>query len=71
MNPFIHDVTRSYSTRLFLLKEAIPAFIFVFSPVDLCYLVLENNRPNDNVYGAVITTMVTARVHPVHLMNAD
>jgi len=26
---------------------------------------------NDNVYGAVIVTMVTVRVHPVHLMNAD
>jgi len=26
---------------------------------------------NDNVHGAVIVTMVTARVHPVHLMNAD
>jgi len=26
---------------------------------------------NDNVYGAVIVTVVTARVHPVHLMNAD
>jgi len=26
---------------------------------------------NDNVYGAVIVTMVTARVLPVHLMNAD
>ena len=26
---------------------------------------------NDNVYGAVLITMVTARVHPVHLMNAD
>ena len=26
---------------------------------------------NDNDYGAVIVTMVTARVHPVHLMNAD
>jgi len=26
---------------------------------------------NDNVYGAVIVTMVTARVHPVHVMNAD
>jgi len=26
---------------------------------------------NDIVYGAVIVTMVTARVHPVHLMNAD
>jgi len=25
---------------------------------------------NDNVYGAVIVTMVTARVHPVHMMNA-
>jgi len=26
---------------------------------------------NDNVYDAVIVTVVTARVHPVHLMNAD
>jgi len=26
---------------------------------------------NDNVYGAVLMTMVTAKVHPVHLMNAD
>ena len=26
---------------------------------------------NDNVYGAVLMTMVTARVHPVHLINAD
>ena len=25
----------------------------------------------DNVYGAVIMTKVIARVHPVHLMNAD
>jgi len=30
-----------------------------------------NNNNNDNVYGAVIMTMVTSRVHPVHLMNAD
>jgi len=26
---------------------------------------------NNNVYGPVLMTMVTARVHPVHLMNAD
>ena len=26
---------------------------------------------NDNVYGAVLMTTVTARVRPVHLMNAD
>jgi len=26
---------------------------------------------NDNVYGAVLMTKVTARVQPVHLMNAD
>jgi len=26
---------------------------------------------NDNVYGAVLMAMVTARVHAVHLMNAD
>jgi len=26
---------------------------------------------NDNVYGAVLMTMITARVPPFHLMNAD
>jgi len=26
---------------------------------------------NDNVYGAILMTVVTARVHPVHFMNAD
>ena len=26
---------------------------------------------NDNVYGDVLMTMVTARLHPVHLTNAD
>jgi len=30
-----------------------------------------NNNNHDNVYGAVIMTKVIARVHPVHLMNAD
>ena len=29
-----------------------------------------NNNNYDNVYGAVIMTVI-ARVHPVHLMNAD
>jgi len=29
-----------------------------------------NNNNYDNVYGAVIMTAI-ARVHPVHLMNAD
>jgi len=26
---------------------------------------------NDNVYGGILMTMVTARVHAVHLMNED
>jgi len=26
---------------------------------------------NNNVCGAILMTMVTARVHPVHLMTAD
>ena len=30
-----------------------------------------SNNSYDNVYGAVIMTKVIARVHPVHLMNAD
>jgi len=30
-----------------------------------------NNSNHHNVYGAVIMTKVIARVHPVHLMNAD
>ena len=30
-----------------------------------------NNNNHENVYGAVITTNVISRVHPVHLMNVD
>jgi len=30
-----------------------------------------NNNNYDSVYGTIIVTRVTARVHPVHLMNAD
>ena len=30
-----------------------------------------HNNNHDNVYGAVIVTKVIARVHPVHLTNAD
>jgi len=30
-----------------------------------------NNNNHDSVYSAVIMTKVTARVHPVHLMNVD
>jgi len=36
--------------------------------------ILNNNNLiiiQHNVYGAVLVTMVTVRVHPVHLMNAD
>jgi len=42
----------------------------------LADLFLNNNNNNNNnnydyVYGAIIMTKVIARVHPVHLMNAD
>jgi len=48
----------------------------VFNPENLYYLGYKNNNNNndnkyDNVYGAIIMTKVTARVHPVHLMNVD
>ena len=33
--------------------------------------VYNNNNSHDNVYGAVVMTKVSARVHPVHLMNVD
>ena len=42
-----------------------------------CTLLGETNKKiiriiiNDNVYDAVLMTMVTARRQPVHLMNAD
>jgi len=38
------------------------------------FTVLLNNNNNNNlddVYGAIIMTIVIARVHPVHLMNLD
>jgi len=41
------------------------------SETDLLHRTNNNNNNYDNVYGAVIMTKVIARVHPVHLMNAD
>jgi len=52
------------------------AFV-VFNPGDLYYLGYKKNNNNNknnnhvNVYGAVVMAKVIARVHPVHLMNAD
>jgi len=44
----------------------------VFLPAALCWWALKNNNnKHDNVYGAIIMTKVIARVHPLHLMNAD
>ena len=37
----------------------------------LLYHLHNNNNNHNNVYGAIIMTKVIARVHPVHLMNAD
>jgi len=43
------------------------------SVVDSVNLSVSNNNNNnyDGVYDAIIMTKVIARVHPVHLMNAD
>jgi len=30
-----------------------------------------NNNHHDSIYGAIAMIKVIARVHPVHLMNAD
>jgi len=54
------------------LQAEIFAFvIFVSSSVSQIQIIIIIIIINDNVYGAVLMTMVTARVHPVHLMNAD
>ena len=37
----------------------------------ICTNYNKNNNNYDNVHGAVIMTKVIARVHPVHVMNAD
>jgi len=45
-------------------KEKLQAVLYIIIIIIIIII-------NDNVYGAVLMTMVTARVHPVHLMNAD
>jgi len=58
--------TRSHSSLVLV--------FLVFNPGDLHYPGYKNttnNNNHDNVYGAVITTKVIARDHPVHLMNVD
>jgi len=39
--------------------------------VGLRVIIINNNNTHAIVYGAVIMTTAIARVHPVHLMNAD
>ena len=34
-------------------------------------IIINNNNSHDDVYGPVIMTKAIARVHPIHLMNAD
>jgi len=36
----------------------------------MCSTAMRSNNNNNNVYGAVLMTMVTAEVYPVHLTNA-
>jgi len=40
-------------------------------PLYLTSAYVPDNNNHDNVYGAIITIKVIARVQPVHLMNAD
>jgi len=46
-------------------------FPVIFNRSACSQVINNNNNSRDNVYGAVIMTKVIARVHPVHLMNAD
>jgi len=46
-------------------KSCHPCFLLVIIIVIITIII------NDNVYGAFLMTTVTARVQPVHLMNAD
>ena len=52
-----------------------PCLFWPWSPISATAELLSQDSLiiiiNDNVYGAILMTMVTARVHPVHLMNAD
>jgi len=43
----------------------------VSKPAAIIIIIIIIITINDNVYGAIVMTVVTARVHPVHLMNAD
>ena len=51
-------------THLFHIYITTSSTIYVLTAIIIIII-------NDSVYGAVLMTMVTARVHPVHLMNAD
>jgi len=37
----------------------------------VCSTVMQHNNSSANIYDAVIMTKAIARLHPVHLMNAD
>ena len=48
-----------------------PVSLWVFVQLYRLYNNNNNNNNHDKVYGAVIMTKFIARVHPLHLMNAD
>ena len=47
------------------------AYFFHSSGIDDRNQNNNNKNKHNDVYGAIVTTRVIARVHPVHLMNVD
>ena len=54
-----------------VLQQIIDVVVAAAAAAAAAVVINNNNNSHYNVYGAVIMTKVIARVHPVHLMNAD
>ena len=56
-----------------LLLCAVSMICYCFACESSFWAAMNNNNHNnhDSAYGAIVMTQVTARVHPVHLMNVD
>jgi len=57
------------SIKKFICRAASTSFLKAIFELDNNNNTNNSNNSHDNVCGAVIMTKVTARVHPVHLMN--
>ena len=71
MSPIILAATLTSPVAVFIFALGAEVHRNICSEHNTVNCISNNNNNYDSVYDAVIVTKVIARVHSVHLMNAD